>query len=102
MIGLVGHSGAGKSTLINLISRFYDPDQGEIAIDGINLRDIRQEELHRHIGVVLQETFLFDGTVAENISYSKPDATPEEIMRAAKIANAHDLLSICLMVTTRG
>jgi ATP-binding cassette subfamily B protein len=92
MIGLVGHSGAGKSTLINLISRFYDPDQGEIKIDGINLRNIRQEDLHQQIGVVLQETFLFDGTIAENISYSKPDAAPEEIMRAAKIANAHDFI----------
>lgn len=92
MIGLVGHSGAGKSTLINLISRFYDTDQGSIIIDGINIRDISLEDLHQHIGVVLQETFLFDGTVAENISYSKPHSTPEEIMRAAKIANAHDFI----------
>jgi len=92
MIGLVGHSGAGKSTLINLLCRFYDVDQGEITIDGINLKDMAQEELHQKIGVVLQDTFLFDGTVAENISYSKPDATPEEIMRAAKIANAHDFI----------
>ena len=92
MIGLVGHSGAGKSTLINLLCRFYDVDQGAITIDGINLRDMDQEELHQKIGVVLQDTFLFDGTVAENISYSKPDATPEEIMRAAKIANAHDFV----------
>ncbi|WBL14653.1 ABC transporter ATP-binding protein [Sutcliffiella sp. NC1] len=92
MIGLVGHSGAGKSTLINLICRFYDPNQGEITLDGINLRDIKQERLHEQIGVVLQETFLFDGTVADNIAYSKPDATPEEIMRAAKIANAHDFI----------
>jgi ATP-binding cassette subfamily B protein len=92
MIGLVGHSGAGKSTLINLISRFYDPDHGEISIDGINLCDIRQEDLHQQIGVVLQETFLFDGSISENICYSKPDASPEEIMRAAKIANAHDFI----------
>jgi ATP-binding cassette, subfamily B, bacterial len=92
MIGLVGHSGAGKSTLINLITRFYDPDEGRILIDGVDLRKIRQEDLHRQIGIVLQETFLFDGTVAENIAYSKPDASPEDIIRAAKIANAHDFI----------
>ncbi|MGZ9584505.1 ABC transporter ATP-binding protein [Paenibacillus marinisediminis] len=92
MIGLVGHSGAGKSTFINLLCRFYDPDEGKICIDGIDLRDIGQSDLRNQIGVVLQETFLFDGTIAENIAYSKPDATPEEIMRAAKIANAHDYI----------
>ena len=92
MIGLVGHSGAGKSTLINLLCRFYDVDQGEITIDGINLKEMDQMELHQKIGVVLQENFLFDGSVAENIAYSKPDATPAEIMRAAKIANAHDFI----------
>jgi ATP-binding cassette subfamily B protein len=92
MIGLVGHSGAGKSTLINLICRFYDPNQGYISIDGIPLKKIKQEDLRKQIGVVLQETFLFDGTITENIAYSKPDATPEEIMRAAKIANAHDFI----------
>lgn len=92
MIGLVGHSGAGKSTLINMICRFYDPDQGSITVDGIDLRRIDQEDLRKQIGVVLQETFLFDGTVAENIAYSKPDATPLEIMQAAKIANAHDFI----------
>ncbi|WP_409341594.1 ABC transporter ATP-binding protein [Paenibacillus sp. MBLB4367] len=92
MIGLVGHSGAGKSTLINMICRFYDPDQGTITVDGIDLKRIEQEDLRRQIGVVLQETFLFDGTIAENIAYSKPDATPMEIMKAAKIANAHDFI----------
>jgi ATP-binding cassette subfamily B protein len=92
MIGLVGHSGAGKSTMINMICRFYDPDQGSITVDGIDLRKIDQEDLRRQIGVVLQETFLFDGTVAENIAYSKPDASPLDIMRAAKIANAHDFI----------
>ncbi|MCS7459796.1 ABC transporter ATP-binding protein/permease [Paenibacillus doosanensis] len=92
MIGLVGHSGAGKSTLINMICRFYDPTQGQIAIDGVPLKKIKQEDLRKKIGVVLQETFLFDGTITENIAYSKPDATPEEIMRAAKIANAHDFI----------
>lgn len=92
MIGLVGHSGAGKSTLINMICRFYDPNHGVISIDGIPLKKIKQEDLRKKIGVVLQETFLFDGTIADNIVYSKPDATPEEIMRAAKIANAHDFI----------
>jgi ATP-binding cassette subfamily B protein len=92
MIGLVGHSGAGKSTLINMICRFYDPNHGFISIDGIPLKKIKQEDLRKKIGVVLQETFLFDGTITDNIAYSKPDATPEEIMRAAKIANAHDFI----------
>jgi len=92
MIGLVGHSGAGKSTFINMICRFYDTDTGHITIDGVDLRNISQTDLRKQIGVVLQETFLFDGTIAENIAYSKPDATPEEIMRAAKIANAHDFI----------
>jgi ATP-binding cassette, subfamily B, bacterial len=92
MVGLVGHSGAGKSTFINLICRFYDTDEGLISIDGIDLRNISQSDLRKQIGVVLQETFLFDGTIAENIAYSKPDATPEEVMRAAKIANAHDFI----------
>ena len=92
MIGLVGHSGAGKSTFINLLCRFYDTDEGEIHIDGVPIRDIAQSELRSQIGVVLQETFLFDGSIADNIAYSKPDATPEEIMRAAKVANAHDFI----------
>lgn len=92
MIGLVGHSGAGKSTFINLICRFYDTDEGMILIDNIPIRSIKQDELRQQIGVVLQETFLFDGSIAENIAYSKPQATPEEIMRAAKIANAHDFI----------
>ncbi|WP_068774206.1 ABC transporter ATP-binding protein [Paenibacillus sp. FJAT-26967] len=92
MIGLVGHSGAGKSTLIHLICRFYDPDRGQIRIDGIPLTQLSQESLRAQIGVVLQETFLFDGTIAENIAYAKPEASPIEIIRAAKIANAHDFI----------
>lgn len=92
MIGLVGHSGAGKSTLINLVSRFYDPDEGRILVDGVDLRDIAQSDLRAQIGVVLQEPFLFSGTIYENITYSKPNATPEEVIRAAKIANAHDFI----------
>lgn len=92
MIGLVGHSGSGKSTLINLVSRLYDVTEGSIAIDGVDIRDIKQEDLRSQIGVVLQETFLFSGTIADNIRYSKPDATLEEIIEAAKVANAHDFI----------
>lgn len=92
MIGLVGHSGAGKSTLVNLVSRFYDPDEGRILVDGVDLRDIAQADLRAQIGVVLQEPFLFSGTIYENITYSNPDASPEEVVRAAKIANAHDFI----------
>ncbi|MBD2865392.1 ABC transporter ATP-binding protein [Paenibacillus oceani] len=92
MIGLVGHSGSGKSTLINLVSRFYDVTEGRILIDGIDIRSIRQEELRQQIGVVLQETFLFSGTIFDNIRYSKPDATFEEVIQAARVANAHDFI----------
>ncbi len=92
MIGLVGHSGAGKSTIINLLSRFYDVNDGQILIDDVDIRDIKTHDLRRQVGVVLQEPFLFPGTIAENIAYAKPDATPIEIMRAAKAANAHDFV----------
>lgn len=92
MIGLVGHSGAGKTTTINLLCRFYDVDQGEICIDGVPIRKIRLQDLRSQIGIVLQNTLLFSGTIAENISYAKPTATREEIIRAAKIANAHDFI----------
>lgn len=92
MIGLVGHSGSGKSTLINLVSRFYDVNEGTVSIDGLDVRNIRQEDLRSQFGVVLQETFLFTGTIFENIRYSKPDATMEEVILAAKVANAHDFI----------
>ncbi len=92
MIGIVGHSGVGKSTMINLMLRLYDCTQGKILIDGVNIKDISQEALRSQIGVVLQETFLFDGSVYDNIKYAKPDATFEEIIQAAKIANAHDFI----------
>ncbi len=92
MVGLVGHSGAGKTTTINLLCRFYDVDEGQILIDGIDIRKIRRSDLRRQIGIVPQDTFLFSGTIAENIAFAKPDATKEEIIRAAKIANAHDFI----------
>lgn len=92
MIGLVGASGTGKSTLINLIMRLYDVDQGSITLDGCDLRDVRMESLHSQIGVVLQETFLFSGSILANIRFAKQDATLEEVIQAAKAANAHDFI----------
>ena len=92
MIGLIGHSGAGKTTTINLICRFYDVDEGRILIDGVDIRNIPQHDVRSQIGVVLQDTFLFNGTIAENIAYAKSDATLEEIMRAARAANAHSFI----------
>lgn len=92
MIGLVGHSGSGKSTLINLLSRFYDVDEGSVMIDGVDIRHIEQAELRSQIGVVLQETFLFSGTIMNNIRYAKPDASNQEVIQAARIANAHDFI----------
>ncbi|RKU29519.1 ABC transporter [Candidatus Poribacteria bacterium] len=92
MIGLVGHSGAGKSTLINLICRFYTPDSGQLEIDGEDIRQIDLKDLRRQIGVVLQDPYLFSGTIAENISYAHPDATMDDIITAAKAANAHDFI----------
>ena len=92
MIGLVGSSGAGKSTLINLVMRLYDVDQGKISIDGIDIRDIKMESLHSQIGVVLQETFLFSGTILANIRFARQDASLAEVIQAAKAANAHDFI----------
>lgn len=92
MIGLVGSSGTGKSTLINLLMRLYDVDQGEILIDRVDIRSIKADCLHSQLGVVLQETFLFTGTILNNIRFSKPSATMEEIIQAAKAANAHDFI----------
>jgi ATP-binding cassette subfamily B protein len=92
MVGLVGHTGAGKTTTVNLICGFYEPQQGEVLIDGIKVRKIRRSDLRKQVGVVLQDTFLFNGTIAENIAYAKPDADELEIIRAAKAANAHDFI----------
>ena len=92
MIGLVGHSGAGKSTLINLICRFYTPDSGLLEIDGEDIKQIDLKDLRRQIGVVLQEPYLFSGTIAENIAYAQPDTSMEDIITAAKAANAHEFI----------
>ncbi len=92
MIGLVGHSGSGKSTLVNLICRFYDVTEGAIVVDGVDVRRMAVADYRRHIGLVLQEPFLFFGTVAENIAYGKPDATREEIIAAARAAHAHEFI----------
>ncbi len=92
MIGLVGHSGAGKSTMINLVCRFYDVDEGQILIDGEDIRKVKLEDLRHQLGVVPQESFLFVGSITENVAYAKPEATREEIIRAARVANAHDFI----------
>lgn len=92
MIGLVGHSGAGKSTLINLLLRFYDVTEGKLLIDGIDIRDIKRDDLRQQVGVVLQESYLFHGSIYSNIAYGKPGATASEIIEAAKAAFAHDFI----------
>jgi len=91
-VALVGSSGGGKTTLCSLISRFYDVTGGSIKIDGKDIRDIRLKSLRDHIGIVQQDVYLFAGTVIENISYGRPGATREEIIEAAKLANAHDFI----------
>jgi ATP-binding cassette subfamily B protein len=92
MIGLVGPSGAGKSTVINLLMRFYDPTQGSILLDGVDLKEIKLDDFRRQVGVVLQENYLFPGSVRYNIAYGRPDATLEEIIAAGKAANAHNFI----------
>lgn len=92
MIGIVGHSGCGKTTLINLLMRLYDVNEGSIEIDNVNIKDISQNALRTQIGVVLQETFLFSGTIRDNIRYAMPHATDEQVIAAARIANAHDFI----------
>lgn len=92
-IALVGPTGAGKTTVINLLSRFYDINEGEILIDGIDLRKVTLESLRKQMGVMLQDTFIFSGTIMENIRYGKLDATEEEVVAAAKIVRAHDFIS---------
>lgn len=92
-VALVGPSGGGKTTLCNLIPRFYDIDEGKITIDGINIRDMRIYDLRKNIGIVAQDVFIFGGTVKENIAYGDFDATDEQIIAAAKLANIHDFIT---------
>lgn len=92
-VALVGSSGAGKTTLCSLIPRFYDVSSGAVKIDGINVRDIKLKDLRRQIGIVQQDVYLFAGTVMDNIRYGKPDASDEEVIRAARAANAHEFIS---------
>jgi ABC-type multidrug transport system fused ATPase/permease subunit len=91
-VALVGHTGAGKSTIAKLLARFYDPTHGRITIDGHDLRDITQASLRRQLGIVPQEGFLFAGTVTENIAFGRPDATPEQVVRAAQAVGAHEFI----------
>lgn len=92
MVGIVGRSGVGKSTLINLVMRLYDVTEGTVMIDGVDIRDYDQHSLRSQIGVVLQENFLFKGTIYSNIAYAKPGCTREEVIRAARMANAHSFI----------
>ena len=92
VVALVGASGSGKSTIANLLPRFYDVTQGRITLDGADVRDLTLESLRRNVGIVHQDTFLFSATIRENISYGRPDATLEEIKKAARIAHLHDFV----------
>ncbi len=91
-IALVGHTGSGKSTIANLISRFYDPTKGSVKIDGVDLRDVELSNLREQISIVLQDTFIFSGTIMENIRFGRPDATDEEVIEAAKVVGADDFI----------
>jgi ATP-binding cassette subfamily B protein len=92
-VALFGATGSGKSTIINLIPRFYDVSEGRVTVDGHDVRDVTLQSLRRQIGIVLQETTLFGGTVRENIAYGRPDASEEEIVAAARTAEAHDFIA---------
>ena len=92
-VAIVGATGAGKSTLLNLLPRFYDPTAGRILLDGHDLRSLKLDELRRNIGLVFQESFLFSNTAEANIAFGHPEATPEQIERAARIAAAHEFVS---------
>jgi ABC-type transport system involved in Fe-S cluster assembly fused permease/ATPase subunit len=92
MIGIVGRSGSGKTTIVNLIGRFYDVNEGCVKVDGVDVRRIRKEELRRNIGIVLQDPFLFRGSIYDNLTYGKPGCQPEEVIASAKAASAHDFI----------
>jgi ATP-binding cassette subfamily B protein len=93
LVALVGPSGAGKTTTTYLVSRFYDPAQGAVCVDGVDLRDATQESLSAHLGIVFQDTFLFHASVRENLLYARPDATPQDLERAARAAHIHDFVA---------
>jgi len=93
VVALIGHTGAGKTTLASLIPRFYDVQQGSVAVDGVDVRDVSLAELRREIGVIAQDPFLFSATVRENIAFGRPDASEEEVERAARLAQAHDFVA---------
>ncbi|HPP11265.1 MAG TPA: ABC transporter ATP-binding protein, partial [bacterium] len=93
IVALVGPTGAGKTTIVRLLPRFYDVDSGNILVDGVDIRELSLKQLRQSIGIVMQEPFLFNGTVLENIAYGKPGATMEEIVEAARLANAHQFIS---------
>ena len=95
MTALIGPSGGGKSTISELIPRFYDPRQGEILIDGVSLRDYTQESIRAHMGIVSQDTILFNDTIRNNIAMGRTDVTDEQIEAAARVANAHDFIMEC-------
>ncbi|HLH74671.1 MAG TPA: ATP-binding cassette domain-containing protein, partial [Chloroflexota bacterium] len=91
-VALLGATGSGKTTIINLIPRFYDVSEGKVTIDGIDVRDVTIESLRAQIGIVLQETTLFSGTIRDNIAYGRPDASLDEVIAAAKAAAVHDFI----------
>jgi ABC-type transport system involved in Fe-S cluster assembly fused permease/ATPase subunit len=92
VLALVGPSGAGKSTVVKLLLRFYDPDAGQVRLDGYDLKGLSLRSLLENVAVLLQETLVFDGTIRENIAYGRPDATEEEILRTARAADAHEFI----------
>jgi ABC-type multidrug transport system fused ATPase/permease subunit len=91
-VALVGHTGAGKSTIAKLLARFYEPREGRITIDGVDLRDVTQQSLRRQLGIVPQEGFLFAGSVRENIAFGRPDAAPEDVIAAGRAVGAHEFV----------
>ena len=95
VVAFVGPSGSGKTTIVHLIPRFYDPTEGRVLIDGVELNQISMQFVRRNIGMVLQENFLFSGTLRDNIRYGRPEATDEEVVRAAMAANSHDFIMEC-------
>jgi ABC-type multidrug transport system fused ATPase/permease subunit len=93
VLALIGHSGAGKSTVLKLLLRFYDPDSGSVLLDSRNLRDLSLDSLRANVAVIMQETLVFDGSVAENIAYGSPGASTEDVIKAARAAAAHSFIT---------